>query len=137
MSPVQLNIMIAHAAQDPWALGLAGTLRELAVNLHWSRTEDEILGLARSGPVHLGVLDDAIADMGGLGLLRRMRRLGLDFPCLLVSQEPDQRMLRDALELEVLSVVQAAAYRETLVPTVLKVIRERYHVVTPIREDVN
>lgn len=137
MLPIRLNIMIVHAAQDPWAVGLAGSLKDVGVNLHWSRNEDEVLGLARQGPLHLGVVDDAIPEIGGLGLLRRMRRHGLDFPCLLVSRESNHRHLRDALDLDVVSVILAAQYRDTLVPTVMKVIRERYNVVMPAGRDSN
>lgn len=131
MSPLRLNILLAHAAQDPWAVGLAGSLRELPVDLHWSRSEAEVLGIARERKLHLGVVDDAIPDGGGLGLLRRIRRMGLDFPCVLVSREPSERLLQDALALEVLTVIQAAAYQETLVPSVLKVIHHRYNVIPP------
>lgn len=137
MAPNRLNILIAHAAQDPWAVGLAGGLRALPVDLYWSRSEEEVVGLARRQVVHLGVVDDAIPETGGLGLLRRIRRLGFDFPCLLISQEPSQRLLLDALALEVITVIQPDAYRETLMPSVLSLIRRRYNVAAPGTEHTN
>lgn len=127
MKQAQYNILIAHAASEPWAIGLAGSLGDLPVNLHWSRTEAEAVGLASRQRLHLGVVDEAVPDAGGLSLVRRMRRLGMEVPLFLVTQESNQRLLRDALELQVISVILAAAYRETLLPAVFRTMRRRYN----------
>lgn len=101
-------------------------MSRLPVDLHWSQTDSEAMNLAASGGMHVAVVDDDLPDTGGLDLLRRIRRLGLALPCLLVSGQPDQRLLRDALALDVFSVVQAGANSELLAPMVLKVVRRVY-----------
>lgn len=126
------NVMIAHGSQNPWVAGLAGFLSKRPVDLHWSHSESEAICLVSERPVHLAVVDDQMPSIGGLALLRRIRRLGLAFPALLVSHQPDPRLLREALELDVFTVVDEGVAVATLVPQVLKVFRRLYHVDWPI-----
>ncbi len=118
----RLNLMLAHGAQADWATALEGALRPLPVELHWSRTDHEAIGLATATRLDLGVVDDDLTEGGGLGLVRRIRMLGMGFPCLLVSREPQPRLLQKALELEVFSVVDVKAYQSTLVPLVCEML---------------
>ncbi len=126
------NVMIAHGPSNPWVTGLAGFLAERPVDLHWSRSEAEAICLVSEKPVHLAVVDDQTPSIGGLALLRRIRRLGLAFPALLVSHQPDPRLLREALELDVFSVVDEGAAQAALVPQILKVFQRLYHVDWPM-----
>ena len=126
------NVMIAHGAENPWVTGLAGFLSQRPVDLHWSRSETDAICHVSEKAVHLAVVDDQMPSIGGLALLRRIRRLGLAFPCLLVSHQPDPRLLREALELDVFSVVDEGTAQAALVPQVLKVFQRLYHVDWPI-----
>ncbi|MBN2559784.1 MAG: hypothetical protein JXQ75_02475 [Phycisphaerae bacterium] len=121
--PGKVNLMIAQAAENTWATGLANLLSRLPVDLHWSRTDTEAIRLVASRSMHAAVVDDELPGAGGLDVLRRIRLLGLDMPCLLVCNQPDARLLRQALELDVFSVVQAEANANWLGPMVLKVVR--------------
>src|SRR5262245_7710964 len=112
------NVLIAHGSQNPWTQGLAGFLSQRPVDLHWSRSETEAICLVSERPVHLAVVDDQMPSIGGLALLRRIRRLGLTMPALLVSHQPDSRLLREALELDVFSVVDEGTAQSALVPQV-------------------
>lgn len=128
------NVMIAHRPSNPWVTGLAGFLAERPVDLHWSRSEAEAICLVSERSVHLAVVDDQTPTIGGLALLRRIRRLGLVFPAVLVSHQPDPRLLREALELDVFSVVDEGTALAVLVPQVLKVFQRMYHVDWPIAD---
>jgi hypothetical protein len=120
------NLLIARPPWSRWAEPLARSLSPLPVELHWPRTGVEAIGLAVSNAMHLAVFDgDNRADFG-LGLVRRIRRLGVCTPCLLVCDEADQRLLRDALELDVFSVLVAEPGRDLVTPMVLKVFRQVY-----------
>jgi DNA-binding NarL/FixJ family response regulator len=129
--PNRLNLLIAQAMGSEWATDLACTLSRHPVDLHWSATDAETVRLAVSGGMHVAVVDDGLPDTGGLDVLRRIRQLGLDFPCLLVCDDPDPRLLRDALALDVFSVVQAEAGAKLLAPMVIKIVRRVYHVDWP------
>ena len=119
-----VNLLIAQSAENAWGAGLAQSLSPWPVDLHWSCTDAEALDLAASGGMHAAVVDDGLPGAGGLDLLRRFHRLKLRLPCLLVCDRLDQRLLRDALELNVFSVVvQAHAETDVLTPWVLKLVR--------------
>lgn len=116
-------MLIAHAAQKPWAQLLGGSLADWPVQIHWSHSGDEAMGLLSDRQMHLGVVDVEM-PMGGLELVRRVRRMGLVFPCLLVAEDPDPRLLQDALALDVFGVVQEQACEETLFPAVMRLLRK-------------
>lgn len=82
--------------------------------------------MAATGGIHVAVMDDGLPTSGGLEALRRIRRLGLAVPCLLVCDHADQRLLSQALDLGAYSVVQANAGGASLAPLVLKAVRRTY-----------
>jgi hypothetical protein len=77
--------------------------------------------------MHAAVVDDELPETGGRGTVRGIRLLGLELPCLLVCRGADQRVLRDAIELGVFSVIEADADYDTVTPILLKLVRQRYH----------
>jgi len=124
----QLEVMVANSWAAPWATDLADRLSSQAVGFHWPASADEAVGLAMSGNVHVALVDGDMPTIdGGLTLVRRLRRAGIDKPCLLVCSEPDQRILRDALELNVYSVLQAGEGCAKIADMVLRVGRQVYN----------
>lgn len=128
----RLNVLIAHASESLWARGLARSLAPLPVGLHWSHTDDEAVGLAAGRGMHVAVLDDGLPPHGGLDAVRRIRRIGLELPCLLVCEDPEPRLLQDAIQLDVFSVVQAGGEGERLTPLILRIARRVYAVDWPL-----
>ena len=133
----RLNLMIAHAAASPWPAGLEESLARLPVEFHWSRTDSEAVRLAVSGLMHVAVVDDALPRTGGLALLRRMRHLGLEMPCLLVCDNADERLLQEALALGVYSVAPAGAGARELTPLVMQAVNRRYRLNWPVNDWMN
>lgn len=76
--------------------------------------------------MHLAVVDDCLPGAGGLELVRRVRRMGITLPSLLVCDQADPRLLLDALSLDVFSVVQLGDAPDLLAPMVLKAVRRVY-----------
>jgi hypothetical protein len=74
--------------------------------------------------MHLAVVDGALPG-GGINLVRRVRSMGLTVPTLLVCDQPDQRILQDALALNVYSVVTPES-RDIVTPVVFRVFRQVY-----------
>lgn len=125
--PVEtVNLMVAQAPGRPWSNDLASSLAALPVDLHWSGTSGEAVELAASGRMHLAVVDDCLPGAGGLELVRRVRRMGITLPSLLVCDQADPRLLLDALSLDVFSVVQLGDAPDLLAPMVLKAVRRVY-----------
>jgi DNA-binding response OmpR family regulator len=119
--------MIAHAAGNPWATQLADALATWPVDVHWTHTDREAINLVTGQSIHVSVVDYDLPQTTGLDLVRRMRQMGVAAPCLLVCGDASQRVLHDALKLDIFSVVQADSNRELIVPMVVKVVREKYH----------
>lgn len=131
MTLSRLNILIAHDAGNPWARSLEGSLASWPVELLWSRCVEDALTMARERALHVGIVDDSVPSEGGLGLVRRMRRLGHAMPCVLIASDPTQRLLQDALTLQVFAVIQSQGYQETLIPALARLIRDRYNLEVP------
>ncbi len=124
----RVNLLIAHATRAPWSAHLVESLSVHPVDLHWSHTDTETIDIAVSGRMHAAVVDHDLPVAGGLDLLRSIRQLGIDLPCLLVCGRADQRLLQEALALDVFSVVQAEASADLLAPMVLKAIRQTHRI---------
>lgn len=134
----QLEVMVGNSWAAPWANDLADRLRSQAVGFHWPANADEAIDLAMTGNVHVALFDGDLPTMdGGLTLVRRIRRAGIDKPCLLICSEPDQRVLRDALELNVYSVLEATGGCAKIADMVLRVGRQVYNFDYPRNDFVN
>ena len=121
----RLEVMIAPARPVAWATGLVQRLEPLPVALHWPASMDAAVGLVAGGRVHVGVVDGDTPNLdGGLSLVRRIRRTGHPLPCLLVCSQPSTRLLRDALELNVFSVLAAEAGSDPIADMVMRVGRQ-------------
>ena len=134
----QLEIMVANGRTAPWATDLVDRLSSRAVGFHWPASADEALGLAMTSNVHVALVDGDVPTMdGGLTLVRRIRRAGIEKPCLLVCSEPDQRILRDALELNVFSVLEATDGCAKIADMVLRIGRQVYNFDYPRNDFAN
>ncbi len=129
--------MVAHNGDRPWADLLARRMADLPVGIVWPRDADEAVGMAADGSIHVAVLDNSLPRTGGLDALRRMRRSGLQVPALLVCDEADRRLMVDAIQLDVYSVVTAADGRDFLTPMVVRLARRVYRVEWPELEWMN
>ena len=117
-------MLIAKDSPSPRAQSLEACLRPLPVDLHWSRSDSEAIDLVTARIMHLAVVDGALPG-GGINLVRRVRNMGFSVPTLLVCDQPDQRLLQDALALNVYSVVTPEP-RDIITPMVFKVFRQVY-----------
>lgn len=131
------NLIIAHAGSGSWPKLLERRLAPLQVGFFHSEDGDATIGLAGRLEMHLAVVDEDLPRSGGLDALRRMRRSGLNLPALLVTPEPDRRLMEDALELKVFSVVKVADERDYLTPVVFRLVRQLYGLDWPDPEKMN
>lgn len=133
----RINLMVACGTRDPWVTDLAAWLKSLPIDLHWSKTDTEAVGMAASGRIHAGVVDSGLPLAGGLDATRRIRRLGIDLPLVLVCDDADERVLQDALALNVFSVVQTVSNGALLTSVLCKAIRQLHGVNWPDRAAFN
>lgn len=121
-----MNVLIAHALGRPWAAEAVSSLSRLRVAVQCSRSGEEALSLATRGGLHVGVVDGDLPRDGGLEFVRRVRRIGLNLPCILVCDRLDPQLLQDALRLGVFSVLLAGSCRRSVAEMVLKIGRQVY-----------
>ncbi len=118
--------MVAPGERGQWAMGLAESVAALPVELHWTRTDAAAVDLAAGRRVHVAVVDADLPFTGGLDVLRRIRRLGIDLPSLLVCTRPDSRTLQTALSLGLYSVLEPENSSITLTPMLCRVVSQVY-----------
>ncbi len=116
---------------------LESCLSSMPVGFHWSRTDDETINLALQRTIHVLVLDDRLPPAGGLTALRRLRDSGLEVPCLMVSPQPDARLLRDAMWLGVFTVLEEHRQSDDVLPTLMRLLRRAYNVDWTVPENFN
>ncbi len=144
--PARLQVLLTDAGGQ-WAEKLPRLLEPQGVRAIRARTVDHALALVRMEPVHVAVIDLALpGDMGGTGggrparaprrgsgglkLVRVIQRLDPCPPTLLIrgrAFEPeDNRLLTEALKLEVFSVLDEPVEFELLLQTLQRLV-ERYY----------
>jgi CheY-like chemotaxis protein len=133
----RINLMVAPDAAARWATSFAESLGDLPIELHWTRTDAAAVDLAAGGRLHVAVVDAELPVTGGLDVLRRIRRLGIDLPSLLVCNRPDSRLLQAALDLGVYSVLEAERSSIILTPMLCKVVKQVYGVDWPPEDRSN
>jgi DNA-binding NtrC family response regulator len=112
--------MVARAIQDnhvnPFGLVVNGEAGEYAealaqiVGPRWIETyrvssDGEVIGLVQAGLADAVVLDEAVAEIDVMSLLRMIRRLNESLLVVLLARNPDSRRLEEALSLAAFSVV--------------------------------
>lgn len=132
-----MNVLIAHALGRSWAAQAVSSLAGLPVAVQYSRNGEEALGLATRGGLHIGVVDGDLPREGGLEFVRRIRRIGLNLPCLLVCDNPNPQVLQDALRLQVFSVLLTGSCERSVAEMVLKIGRQVYQLDWTERNWVN
>ncbi len=139
--------MVARAIQDnhvnPLGLVVNGEAGEYAealaqiVGPRWIETyrvssDGEVIGLVQSGLADAVVLDEAVAEIDVMSLLRMIRRLNESLLVVLLARNPDSRRLEEALSLAAFSVVVKPLRLEELL---VQIHRMMVRLNTNIRRD--
>jgi len=88
---------------------------------------EEAVDLVREAPVHLALLDMHLPRMTGLEALRLMRQINAMLPCILVTADATERLIRQALNAHAYSVIPKPVNRHLVLHTVVRALG-RYQV---------
>ena len=139
--------MVARALQDdhagPFGLVVSGEAGEFAdalsliVGPRWLETyrvnsDGEVLGLVQAGLADAVVLDEAVAEIDVLALLRMIHSLNEALLVVLLTGVTDRRRLAEALRLAAFSVVTKPLRLEELL---VQIHRMMVRLDTTIRRD--
>jgi DNA-binding NtrC family response regulator len=112
--------------QEGWHETIAGLLEPQGVHTVFARSGREALDLIESTPLHAAVLDTRMPGLGGLQVIKLMRELHKAIPAILLADQMTNHLLREALGMQVFSVLTKPVDFNLLLDALARVLR-RYH----------
>jgi CheY-like chemotaxis protein len=92
-----------------------------------ARTGREALSMLQSQPIHVVVLDTQMPQLGGLQAIKLMREIIKDPPpAILLTDRLSNNLLREALSMDIFSVIPKPIDLNRLLDSVARVIKRRY-----------
>ena len=87
---------------------------------------EEAVDIVRADPVHLVLLDMHMPSLTGLETLRLVRQINRMLPCILVTGDADQNLMREAYQAQVYSVIPKPINRHEVLYTIIRALRQYY-----------
>jgi CheY-like chemotaxis protein len=130
--PGRFKVLLANE-QEGWHQTVRRLLEPQGVQTLSARSGREALQLIESTPVHVAVLDMQMPQLGGLQVVRMMREVqqargrgGVVPPAILLANELNSHLLREALAMHVFSVLSKPVDFNVLLDSLARVLK-RYH----------
>ena len=129
--PGRFKVLLANE-QEGWHQTVRRLLEPQGVQTLSARSGREALELIESTPVHVAVLDMQMPQLGGLQVVRMMREHARDHdrgvlpPAILLANELNSHLLREALAMHVFSVLSKPVDFNVLLDSLARVLK-RYH----------
>jgi CheY-like chemotaxis protein len=86
----------------------------------------EALEIVKRGPVHLAVFDMHMPRLTGLEAMLRLRAMGLNLPCILISAKLDESLRKAADEANAFSLLPKPVSRRELMGSIERALEIRY-----------
>ncbi len=99
-----INVLVGQA-DWAWADAINRIFVPRGINSMVAADAHGALDIIERRNVHTAIVDMEAEKLSGLGIIRIIRGHCPDVPCILVSNRPEKRLLRAALELNVFSVI--------------------------------
>ena len=121
----RLTVLLANE-QEGWHQTVRGLLEPQGVQTLSAKSGREALDLIETRPVHVAVLDQAMPQLGGLQVIRLMRDRKNAPPAILLASQLTNNLLREALSMQVFTVLAKPVDFNVLLDALARVLR-RYH----------
>jgi CheY-like chemotaxis protein len=121
----RLTVLLADEP-DGSAATIGRLLEPQGVETIVAHSGPEALDILKTHPVHVAVLDVQMPQLGGLQVIRLMRALASPPPAILLADNMSNYLLREALGMQVFSVLPKPVQMNALLDAVARVLR-RYH----------
>lgn len=86
----------------------------------------EALDIIRATDIHLLLVDMHMPRLTGLETLRLAKKLKAPLPCILLSAEPDEKLVEQALRAEAFSFLTKPVSRQNIIATVRMALSKTY-----------
>jgi DNA-binding NtrC family response regulator len=94
---------------------------------------EEALEIVREKPIHLAMFDVNMPRLTGLETLQLVRQINALLPCILVTADPDEDLMRQAFRYHAYSVIPKPVSKNIVLYTVMRALR----VYDSLREHLN
>ncbi len=121
----RLTVLLADD-QEGWNQIVTGLLEPQGVRTLTARTGREALDIISSRPIHVAVLDQQMPQMGGLQVIKLLRDVPTAPPAILLTNQLTNHLLREALGMQVFTVLSKPVDFNLLLDALARVLR-RYH----------
>jgi len=95
-------------------------------------SREEALDIVRQEPIHLALLDMHLPRMSGLDTLLLVRQVNRILPCILVTGDASEDVMRQAFQARVYSVIPKPVSKHVVLYTVVRALGQAYG---PPRDD--
>jgi DNA-binding NtrC family response regulator len=110
-----------------WPQAVRQVFRGRPVELLLTRQANEALNVLQQRRVHTAIIDMDSKSLSGLGMIRVIRSSFPLLPCILVAEDVEKKLLSDALELNVFSVISKPVDMELLASQLNRLFIKRYN----------
>jgi CheY-like chemotaxis protein len=87
---------------------------------------EEALDIVRGSPIHLILLDMHMPRLTGLETVQLVRQIRSNLPCILVTADANQSLIRQACQAHVYSVIPKPISKNVVLYTVLRALASFY-----------
>ena len=123
--PLEYTILIAD--DDPTSRDdLQAIVRPQGFPTFLAESGEEALDIIQSQPVHLLLCDMHMPRLSGLETVNLAHQFNQLLPCILVTAAADDRLIRQALQVKVYSVLAKPVNRHELLYTLTRALRKTY-----------
>ena len=102
--PDSVNVLMSNSAWA-WPQAVEQIFQPRGVNALLAENTNDIVRIMDNSKVHLAIIDNSIDNEGGIKALDVIRRKDNLMPCLLLAGNINDKLLADALKLNVCSVL--------------------------------
>lgn len=146
--PASINVLIGNA-DWAWPQAVESIFQPRGMNALVAESPEEAVQLVNKANIHLAILDvvgpQPVAQMRdantsaqtGLAVLKRIRQRDQLVPLLLLAETIDDRLLAQALSLEVFSVLEKPVDLPLLAAQIDRLFSKYYQVGTAVRTEIS
>jgi CheY-like chemotaxis protein len=87
---------------------------------------EEAVDIAREHPVHLGLFDMHMPRMNGLEALQVVHQFRAALPCILVTADANEELMRQAFTVQAYSVIPKPVSKGVLLYTIVRALMKVY-----------
>jgi len=110
---------------------LRATIEPCGVETMLAEDGVQALEIVKRGPVHVAVFDMHMPRLTGLEAMLRLRDMGLDLPCILLSAQLDDSLRQAAGEAKPFSLLSKPISRKLLMGSIQRALEIRYRWTPP------